>query len=124
MSADDIVEVSKALNPKTSCDATGIQQNIVLSDIEILAPMLAHLVNVSQKTGVFPDGCKIARVIPTYKNKGSRTSFDNYRPVALLPVFSKIVEKLIYNKVFEFLVRYEILFKSQYHPCHIRFHKN
>ena len=114
VSAVDIVEVSKALNPKTSCDATGIQQNIVLSDIEILAPMLAHLVNVSQKTGVFPDGCKIARVIPTYKNKGSKTSFDNYRPVALLPVFSKIVEKLIYNKVFEFLVRYQILFETQY----------
>ena len=60
--ARDIVEVSKALNPKTSCDAAGIQQNIVLSDIDILAPMLAHLVNVSQKTGVFPDKAKIARV--------------------------------------------------------------
>ena len=39
---------------------------------------------------------------------------DNYRPISLLPVFSKILEKLIYNKVFEFLVRYEILFETQY----------
>ena len=32
----------------------------------------------------------------------------------MLPIFSKIIEKLVYNKIFDFLVRYEILFKSQY----------
>ena len=47
-------------------------------------------------------------------NKGSKNAFDNYRPISLLPVFSKIIEKLIYNKVFEFLVRYQILFETQY----------
>ena len=104
----------KSFTPKTSCDADGIQQNIVLSDIDIIAPVLAHLVNVSQKTGIFPDRAKIARVIPVYKNKGSKTIFDNYRPISLLPTFSKIIEKLIYNKVFEFLVRYQILFETQY----------
>ena len=113
-SAAEIVNTCKSFKPKTSSDADGIQQNIVLSDIDILAPVLAHLINVSQKTGVFPDKGKIARVIPVYKNKGSKTSFDNYRPISLLPVFSKIIEKLIYNKVFEFLVRYQILFETQY----------
>ena len=114
VSPSDIIEACKKFTPKTSCDATGIQQNIVLSDIGILAPVLAHLVNVSQSTGVFPEGGKIARLIPVYKNKGSKKEFGNYRPVSLLPVFSKIMERLIYNKVFEFLVRYQILFESQY----------
>ena len=49
-----------------------------------------------------------------YKNKGSKHIFGNYPPISLLPVFSKIIERLIYNKVFEFLVRYQILFESQY----------
>ena len=40
--------------------------------------------------------------------------FGNYRPISLLPVFSKIIERLIYDKIFEFLVRYQILFESQY----------
>ena len=40
--------------------------------------------------------------------------FVNYRPISLLPVFSKIIERLIYNKLFDFLVRYQILFESQY----------
>ena len=102
------------MTPKTSSDAFGIQQNIVLSDVDLLAPVLAHLANVSQQTGVFPDNCKIARVIPVYKNKGSKNMFDNYRPISLLPVFSKVLEKLIYDSVFEFLVRYQILFETQY----------
>ena len=114
ISAAEIIHTCKNITPKTSCDVDGIQQKIVLSDIEILAPVIAHLVNVSLKTGVFPDNAKIARVIPVYKNKGSKDIFDNYRPISLLPVFSKIIEKLIYNKVFEFLVRYQILFETQY----------
>ena len=49
-----------------------------------------------------------------YKEKGDRSSFTNYRPISLIPVFSKIIERLIYNKIFDFLVRSETLFKSQY----------
>ena len=87
---------------------SGMQQNIILSDIGILAPVLAHLINTSRESG------KIARVIPVYKNKGSKNMFGNYRPISLLPIFSKIIERLIYNKLFDFLVRYKILFNSQY----------
>ena len=114
VTASDIIEVCKKFTPKTSCDAAGMQQNIILDDIGLLAPAIAHLVNISQKTGIFPEAGKIARVIPVYKNKGNKRMFVNYRPISLLPVFSKILERLIYNKVFEFLVRYQILFESQY----------
>ena len=110
----DIIEVCKKFTPKTSKDSAGFKQNIILNDIEILAPVLAHLVNCSQKTGIFPENGKIARVVPVYKLKGDKHLYENYRPISLLPIFSKIIERLIYNKVFEFLVRYEILFESQY----------
>ena len=109
-----MIDACKKFTPKTSTDAAGFQQNIILSDIDILAPVLAHLVNCSQNTGIFPEGGKIARVVPVYKLKGDKHSFDNYRPVSLLSIVSKIIERLIYNKLFEFLVRYEILFESQY----------
>ena len=114
VSQEQVIEVCKKFTPKTSKDAAGFQQNIILSDVDILAPVLAHLVNCSQSSGVFPESAKIARVVPVYKNKGDKRSFENYRPISLLPIFSKIIERLIYNKVFEFLVRYEILFESQY----------
>jgi hypothetical protein len=108
------LDVCKKITPKTSCDASGFAQKVVLGDMDIMAPMIAHLVNCSQASGICPDNSKIARVVPVYKNKGNKHQYENYRPISLLPVFSKIMEKLIYNKVFDFLVRYEILFKSQY----------
>ena len=93
----DIKEVCKKFTPKTSSDVSGFQQNIVLSDIDILAPALARLVNKSQDSGIFPTNGKIARVIPVYKGKGDKREFGNYRPISLLPMFSKIIERLIYN---------------------------
>ena len=114
VSHDDVIQVYKKFTPKTSTDSAGFQQNIILSDIDIMAPVLAHLVNCSMSTGIFPENGKVARVIPVYKLKGDKQLYENYRPISLLPVFSKIIERLIYNKVFEFLVRYEILFESQY----------
>ena len=114
VTSQDVIDVCKKFTLKTSSDSAGFQQNIVLGDVDLLAPVLAHLVNCSQKSGIFPEKGKIARVIPVYKNKGGKHLYENYRPISLLPIFSKIVEKLIYNKVFDFLVRYEILYKSQY----------
>ena len=114
VTAQDVIDVCKSFTPKTSADAAGFKQNVILQDVDILAPVLAHLVNSSQKSGTFPRNAKIARVIPIYKNKGGKHLFENYRPISLLPIFSKIIERLIYNKVFYFLVRYKILFKSQY----------
>ena len=110
----DILNACRLLRPKMSCDAYGLSQKIILQDMDILAPMFVHLINCSLSAGICPDMSKIARVIPVYKNKGEKHLFSNYRPISMLPVFSKIIEKLVYNKIFDFLVRYEILFKSQY----------
>ena len=110
----DILNACRLLRPKSSCDAYGLSQKIILQDMDILAPMFVHLINCSLSAGICPDMSKIARVIPVYKNKGENYLFTNYRPISKLPVFSKIIEKLVYNKIFDFLVRYEILFKSQY----------
>ena len=111
---NDVLEACRLLNPKKSCDAYGLSQMIVLRDIDILAPMIVHIANCSLNSGTCPDLTKIARVIPIFKNKGDISLFSNYRPISLLPVFSKILEKLMYSKIFHFLVRYQILFKSQY----------
>ena len=110
----DVLNACRLLHPKKSCDAYGLSQKVVLHDMDILAPMFVHLINCSLSSGICPDMSKLAKVIPVYKNKGENYLYTNYRPISLLPVFSKIMEKLVYNKIFHFLVRYEILFKSQY----------
>ena len=112
--AQDVKNACRLLRPKKSCDLYGLSQKVVLQDMDILTPMFVHVINRSLSAGVCPDMTKIARVIPIYKNKGDNYLFTNYRPISLLPTFSKIIEKLVYNKIFDFLVRYQILFKQQY----------
>ena len=112
--ADDVYNACKLLYPKSSCDAYGLSQKVILQDMDIITPLFVHLINCSIASGICPDMSKLAKVIPVYKNKGENYVFSNYRPISMLPVFSKIIEKLIYNKIFSFLVRYDILYKSQY----------
>ena len=54
------------------------------------------------ESGHFPNSWKIANVQPVHK-KGSRQSIDNYRPISLLPVCSKILEKIIFDQIYSFL---------------------
>ena len=64
-------------------------------------------------SGVFPDVLKLARVIPLYKSD-SRSDIGNYRPISLLPVFSKIFEKLIHSRLLSFLDKHNVLFEKQF----------
>ena len=114
ITAEHVDEVCKNMTPKESTDPDGFKQKVVLDDANILAPIIAHLVNCSLQTGRCPTNSKLARVIPVYKLKGDKHSYENYRPISLLSSFSKIVERLIYDKIFEFLVRCNIIFKSQF----------
>ena len=60
-----------------------------------------------------PDEMKIARVIPLYMS-GDRELIVNYRPVSILPSFSKFFERVIYNRLLNYIDKHEILCNSQY----------
>lgn len=64
--------------------------------------VLAYIFNTSIYSGVFPEKLKIAEVIPLFK-KGTASDTNNYRPISLLPIFSKIFEKAIKKRIVEFL---------------------
>ena len=59
---------------------------------------LTHLINLSINEGTFPDDLKIAKVIPIYKSDNEQ-SINNYRPISVLPFFSKIFERVIANHI-------------------------
>ena len=64
-----------------------------------IAPMLLCLVNESLLCGIFPKKLKLAKVTPVFK-KGSTQDKDNYRPISVLSVFSKIFEKVMYKRLY------------------------
>ena len=64
---------------------------------------LRHICNLSFSAGVFPWELKIANVVPIFKS-GDDMLFSNYRPVSVLPVFSKVIERLMYNRLLDSLM--------------------
>ena len=60
-----------------------------------------------------PSDFKIANIVPVFK-KGSQSSLCNYRPIFLISVFSKLLEKLVYNRLIKFLEKNKVLFENQY----------
>ena len=78
----------------------------------ILAAPIAQLCNLSMSTTAFPSECKTAKLKPLFK-KGSRTDPKNYRPISLLPLISKIIEKVVHEQTNEFLNEKNIIFKFQ-----------
>ncbi len=63
--------------------------------------------------GRVPDSLKIAKVVPIHK-KGKLSEFCNYRPVSVLPALSKIYERLVYNRILEFIDKHEIFSNDQF----------
>ena len=58
-----------------------------------------HIFNKSLQKGIFPDKLKIAKVIPVFKS-GEESCLNNYRPISILPTFSKVLERIMYNRLF------------------------
>ena len=74
---------------------------------------LVHIHNISFQTGTFTGMLKKARVKPLYKSK-DRQNIQNYRPISILSVFSKPLEKLMYNRLLLFLKKHNILTSEQH----------
>ena len=79
----------------------------------VISKPLEILFNVSFSLGIVPNSFKIANVIPIYK-KDYQFSCSNYRPISLLSIFSKLLEKLVANRLVSFLEKNKILLKNQF----------
>ena len=91
-----------------------MEDNCLLTRGVILIPPKVFLFfNQSIILGIFPDKLKYAKVIPIHK-KGSPTDPSNYRPISLLSIFSKIFEKLMHKRLYEFLDKMNIFYSLQF----------
>ena len=109
----EIINVIKNFGNKTSLDCHGISMSLIKQIICQIIKPVTHICNLSFESGIFPDLMKVAKIVPIFK-AGKNNVFTNYRPVSLLPQFSKILEKLFNSRLDTFLDKYSILSENQY----------
>ena len=79
----------------------------------LINPTLSNIINQCFQIGIFPDAIKLTKVIPLYKS-GDKTNPLNYRPISILSVILKIVEKAILNGLKKFCDKYNIINEQQF----------
>jgi len=91
----------------------GIPSSTIKESADIFIHILTHIINLSLSQGVFPNEMKIAEIKPLFKN-GNKLLVNNYRPISLLPSFSKIFEKCMASRLVDFISKHNILYKYQF----------
>ena len=102
-----------SLKPNKTPGYDNINVNVVKKIYEELKTPLMRIFNLLLSTGIFPDKLKIAKVFPVSKN-GEKDLLTNYRPISVLPCFSKILEHIMYDRLYSYLTENKILFKKRF----------
>ena len=90
-----------------------ISTDVIKSCKHIIAPVLSHIINLCINDGYFPVELKIGCITPIFKN-GNKELINNYRPVCSLSPFSKIIEKVVYNRMISFIDKNNIFSSTQF----------
>ena len=108
-------EVDKIISNLSNSSSFGLDQIdtfiVKLVELDIL-PTLTHIVNLSLTTRKFPDTWKKSKIIHLHK-KEDNLNPKNYRPVAIIPIFSKILERIVFNQMIEYIAANQLI-----HPNH------
>ena len=108
--------VEKQLNSLKRNKASGLDDlppGLLKDAARVISKPLNHIINLSLQTGIIPSDWKVAKVTPIYKS-GAKTKTDNYRPISILPILSKILEKAVQLQITEYLEENKLLSDKQF----------
>ena len=112
LNEEEILKIIRALNIHKAHGHDDISIRIIkICDKSLLKPLILLFQN-SAKLLYFPDIWKRSNIIPLHK-KNDKQLVENYRPISLLPIFGKLFQKIIYNKIYHFLLEGRLLNPNQ-----------
>ena len=119
LTTDKVMKYLNNLDIKKSTGTDEIGPRLLRMSSPIIAESLKFICNLSIKTGSFPDKWKEAKVKPLYKG-GQTNDPNNFRPISILPVLSKLLEKHVHESFMNFLEKYKLLYDTQagFRPNH------
>lgn len=109
----DVKNIVSNLSNSKTMDFYWISNYILKRTIDYVSTPFAFCINECLKAGHFPDLLKISKVVPVYK-KGEKSLPQNYRPISIVPVFSKVFESLIYKQINAYFEHNNILSDAQF----------
>ena len=118
---DDMLKLVAMLDQNRATGLDDIPAYFIKSSIHSITPIILRICNMSIEHGIFPDMWKKARLIPIHKAE-TRTERSNYRPISILPVLSKLLERHVANSYVKFLTENNVLSSCQHgfrphHSC-------
>ena len=110
----EIFKIVDRLKAKQSAGLDGISNEFLKRIINSIKAPLCFVINKSLNLGIFPSSMKIAKVRALFKNTGECSNPDNYRPISLLSVLSKVVERIVYVRLVSHMELNEIIYPRQF----------
>ena len=112
ISDEEVLSIINAL-PNKGTGPSSIPLRLLKDVANLIIVPLCHIINLSFTSGIFPDLLKVAKVVAIHKG-GSTEEVNNFRPISLLSIFDKIIEKLMHKRLYEFFEEHNILYKFQF----------
>ena len=109
----ELLTINKSLKASYSAGLDDLAPHIFSPLMDILASPLSDIINCSLENGEVPLEVKAAKVVPTFK-QGSKNEISNYRPISVLPFFSKFFERIMYDRLFLYINDKKLLYPLQH----------
>ena len=111
-SVNTVIRLLSKIDEKKATGLDRIPSKLLKTAANIVAPSLTSIFSRSILTGIYPNDWKVAKVTPLFK-KGLKSDPNNYKPISVIPVVSKVFEKIVYNQLYHYLDDYKLLLSYQ-----------
>ena len=112
-SPSEILALISKLDIKKSPGDDEISGKLLKSCPILFSNLISHIANMVMITGKYPHKLKLGKIIPIYK-KNNKMDPTNYRPISLLSVINKIIEKVLYKRLYEYFEKNKIIYRFQF----------
>ena len=112
-SVEDIHHLLTTMKIKMACGADGMSSTMLRNTASSISPFLCKLFNNSLSTGHVPSDWKVSNIVPIPKGADA-AQCSNHRPISLLPLMSKVLERIVHNHLLDFLLKHKRLSPLQF----------
>ena len=109
-SSEDVIKIIKDFEGDKASD---ISIKVLKRIAKHISGHLSGFINYFVQIGIFPNLLKIGKISPIYKKDDSQL-FENYRPISVLPIFGKIFEKILYDRLYNFFISKNVIHSKQF----------